>query len=166
MIAAIGPTWLTVADEQGERRLGDPADDVRRELEIALDRAVPIIPVLVEGAAAPDRDERPESLRGLVAHQAFVLRDEGWFDRVGGPLIESCRTAARGSPRVTRAGRVVAGGRVLTDGLLGLVIVGQLTPMAGLARTVERGQIPHLTTATDSPDSAPPQSSSCCAGSR
>jgi hypothetical protein len=89
MIAAIGPTWLTVADEQGERRLEDPADDVRRELEIALDRAVPIIPVLVEGAAAPDRDERPESLRGLVAHQAFVLRDEGWFDRVGGPLIES-----------------------------------------------------------------------------
>jgi serine/threonine protein kinase len=94
VIAVIGPTWLTVVDEKGERRLDDPDDYVRRELETALDRAVPIIPVLLEGAGAPNREELPESLRGLVAHQAFVLRDEGWFDRVGGPLIESARTLA------------------------------------------------------------------------
>jgi hypothetical protein len=43
VIAVIGPTWLTVADEKGERRLDDPDDYVRRELETALDSAVPII---------------------------------------------------------------------------------------------------------------------------
>ena len=52
LLAIIGPTWLTVADERGHRRLDDPNDIVRLEVEAALARSVLVIPILVEGAAS------------------------------------------------------------------------------------------------------------------
>jgi hypothetical protein len=53
MIAVIGPKWLVAADDHGGRRLDDPEDFVRKELKFALDGAVPIVPVLVNGAKMP-----------------------------------------------------------------------------------------------------------------
>src|SRR5580700_7137111 len=46
LLAIIGPTWLTAADERGHRRLDDPNDIVRLEVEAALARAVRVIPIL------------------------------------------------------------------------------------------------------------------------
>src|SRR5580693_7945944 len=40
LVAVIGPSWLTMADEQGRRRLDDPDDIVRLEIEAALARDV------------------------------------------------------------------------------------------------------------------------------
>ena len=49
MLAIIGPGWLDAKDaETGARRLDNPEDWVRLEIERALARGVPIIPVLVE----------------------------------------------------------------------------------------------------------------------
>lgn len=50
MLAVIGPSWLTVSNEAGERRLDDPEDWVRLEISRALARGIPVIPVLVGGA--------------------------------------------------------------------------------------------------------------------
>jgi len=47
----IGPQWLTVTDDQGNRRLDDPEDWVRIEVEAVLSRdSAIVIPVLVQGA--------------------------------------------------------------------------------------------------------------------
>ena len=64
LLAIIGPTWLTAADERGRRRLDDPDDIVRLEIEAALARGVRVIPILVEGAVMPAREDLPESLAG------------------------------------------------------------------------------------------------------
>src|SRR4051812_43543626 len=55
VIVVIGRTWLDCRFEggpkAGQRRLEDPADFVRIEVAAALARGIPVIPVLVGGAA-------------------------------------------------------------------------------------------------------------------
>jgi hypothetical protein len=50
LLALIGDRWLTIADEDGRRRLDNPDDFVRLEIEAALTRNVRVIPILVDGA--------------------------------------------------------------------------------------------------------------------
>lgn len=73
LLALIGDRWLTAAGRDGRRRLEDPADFVRLEIEAALARNVRVIPVLVEGARMPRADELPESLAKLTRRQALEL---------------------------------------------------------------------------------------------
>ena len=73
LLALIGSRWLTIADEGGTRRLDDPNDFVRLELEAALARPVRVIPILVDGAPMPRADELPASLAPLVRRQALEL---------------------------------------------------------------------------------------------
>ena len=62
LLALIGEQWLTITDEHGRRRLDDPDDFVRLEIEAALTRNVRVIPILVDGARMPRADELPPSL--------------------------------------------------------------------------------------------------------
>ena len=73
LLALIGDQWLTITDQDGRRRLEDPDDFVRLEIEAALTRNVRVIPILVEGARLPRADELPPSLAGLVRRQALEL---------------------------------------------------------------------------------------------
>jgi hypothetical protein len=73
LLALIGDQWLTIADVQGRRRLDDPNDFVRLEIEAALRRNVRIVPILVDGANMPRTDELPTGLAGLVRRQALEL---------------------------------------------------------------------------------------------
>src|SRR5262249_58258522 len=61
LLAIIGPNWLTATDERGGRRLDNPDDLVRLEIEAALARGVRGIPILGEGAVMPGRAGLPES---------------------------------------------------------------------------------------------------------
>lgn len=61
VLVVVGPRW-TGAGADGTRILHD-ADPVRVEVETALQRGVPIIPILVDGARMPEATELPESLR-------------------------------------------------------------------------------------------------------
>lgn len=73
LLALIGDQWLTITDQDGRRRLDNPDDFVRLEIEAALTRNVRVIPILVEGARMPRADELPASLTKLVRHQALEL---------------------------------------------------------------------------------------------
>lgn len=73
LLALIGDKWLAVADEHGARRLDDPEDFVRIEIEAALTRNVRVIPILVEGARMPREDELPPDLQPLARRQAMEL---------------------------------------------------------------------------------------------
>jgi TIR domain/Sel1 repeat len=73
LIAVIGRHWLETSDEQGRRRLDNPADFVRIEIGTALKRDIRVIPVLVEGASMPQSGELPDDLKLLSRRHALEL---------------------------------------------------------------------------------------------
>jgi TIR domain len=83
LLAVIGREWTTVKDESGRRRLSNPADWVRLEVEAALKREVPVVPVLVDGATMPKKSELPKSIADLAFRNAVELSDSRWRDDVG-----------------------------------------------------------------------------------
>ncbi|MGH9281287.1 MAG: toll/interleukin-1 receptor domain-containing protein [Acidimicrobiales bacterium] len=72
-LAVIGSRWLDVTDSAGRRRLDDPNDLVRVEIEAALARGIRVIPVLIDGARLPAADELPAGMVPLVRRQAVEL---------------------------------------------------------------------------------------------
>jgi hypothetical protein len=82
VLVVIGPRWLTIKDARGRRRLTEPDDWVRGEIEIALDRGVRLMPVLVDGASLPRARALPPSMRALSTYQAIELRSGRWDDDV------------------------------------------------------------------------------------
>jgi hypothetical protein len=87
LLALIGDTWLTVSDDHGVRRLEDPDDFVRLEIEAALTRNIRVIPILVDGAGMPGDEELPPSLAPLARRQALELSPSR-FDFDTGRLLE------------------------------------------------------------------------------
>ena len=81
LVAVIGRQWLNIADEQGRRRLDLEDDFVRIEITAALERNIPVVPVLVEGAAMPRADQLPECLRRLARRNAFEVRPGAMFSQ-------------------------------------------------------------------------------------
>jgi hypothetical protein len=75
LLAVIGQQWLISTDPQGQRRLDNPEDFVRLEIVTALERRIPVIPVLVGGASMPRSIELPNVLRPLARRQALGLGD-------------------------------------------------------------------------------------------
>ena len=74
LLAIIGPRWLGETDESGRRRVDDPGDWVRIEIETALERDIPVIPLLVDGASFPRGEDLPPSLEGLVYRHGMPVR--------------------------------------------------------------------------------------------
>lgn len=80
MLVVIGPRWTSVQADDGSRRI-DAADDfVRMEVEAALRRDIPVVPVLVQGATVPRPEDLPPSLAGLSKRQAAALDHAEFHD--------------------------------------------------------------------------------------
>ena len=78
VILMIGRNWLDAKDDRGGNRLDDPDDWVVQELAAALDRGVPVYPVLIDGAPMPRSEELPESLKPLTRFNAITVSDDRW----------------------------------------------------------------------------------------
>lgn len=76
LLAVIGKGWLLATNELGSRRLDDPNDFVRIEIESALKQGKRVIPVLVNEARMPRPDQLPEALRPLARRNAVRLTHE------------------------------------------------------------------------------------------
>ena len=87
-LAVIGPNWINAQDEHGRRRLDAEDDYVRLEIETALKRRLPMIPLLMEGARMPLRGELPSSLEDFAFQQGTVVRTDPDFHRDVDRLIE------------------------------------------------------------------------------
>lgn len=68
-VVVIGTEWLGL-ENGGHRRIDNPDDPVRTELEAALTRNMPVIPVLVRGARMPSQSDLPASLGELSFRNA------------------------------------------------------------------------------------------------
>jgi len=73
LLALIGRKWLRITGRGRTRRLDDPNDFVRLEIEAALKRKVLLIPILVDGAVMPRAEDLPPSIAPLVRRQALEL---------------------------------------------------------------------------------------------
>jgi hypothetical protein len=98
LIAVIGKSWLA-ADEKGERRLDNPEDFVRIEIESALAQKKRVIPVLVNDAKMPRSTGLPESLKAFarcnavrLTHERFRADMQGFIKALEGVLAESDAT--------------------------------------------------------------------------
>ena len=91
LLAVIGPRWLGETDAVGRRRVDDPEDWVRIEIETALERAIPVIPLLVDGASFPRGEDLPPSLQGLVYRHGTSVRPDPDFHHDMGRVIKALR---------------------------------------------------------------------------
>jgi len=74
LLAVIGPNWLTLPDEDGNRKVDDPDDFVRLEIGTALQRDIPVIPLLLDGAKMPKAKQLPDDLKALAVRNALEVR--------------------------------------------------------------------------------------------
>jgi hypothetical protein len=74
LLALIGPNWLGARDEEGNRRLDDPTDFLRIEIATALQREIPVIPILLDRATMPKADQLPKDLEELAVRNGLDIR--------------------------------------------------------------------------------------------
>ena len=70
-LAVIGRDWIQHLSSAGRTRLDDPGDFVRFEIESALKRQIPVIPVLVSGATIPPAERLPGQPSGLALSSGY-----------------------------------------------------------------------------------------------
>lgn len=75
-LVAIGTTWA----ETIVRRQDDPRDFVRIEIELALKRSIPVVPLLIDDAQMPDPAKLPESIQEIALRQGIRVRGDPDFD--------------------------------------------------------------------------------------
>jgi tetratricopeptide (TPR) repeat protein len=78
LLAVVGPDWLTLTDASGLRLIDRRHDWVRKEIATALGRGIPIIPVLLEGAAPLSVADLPRDIHRLALIQATRVSHESF----------------------------------------------------------------------------------------
>lgn len=107
VVVIIGAGWLGVKTSEGDYRLNDPNDFVRIEIEGALARQIPTIPVLVGGAEMPAPEMLPSSIQPLAFRNAIQVRPDPDFRNDIARLVRALQRATKpGTPidRIRRAG--------------------------------------------------------------
>lgn len=138
VIALVGRHWLSAMDAIGQRRLDDPEDVLRVELERALAHELVIIPARVQDAEFPSAEDLPDSLAPLARRQAIELRDTAWrddvarlvrsLDRIAAERALEADGAAPAPSRVPEPAR--ASWRARRTVWLGLAVVAVLAALA------------------------------------
>jgi TIR domain len=155
LMVVVGPRWLG-GERNGHSRVHSETDYVRVEVEIALQRKIPVIPLLVGDADMPEPAELPEAIRdfayrnavyvdsgrdfdhhmnGLIrATDAILLNPAPAHSSVSGPTTVAGNIQHRASasePQAKPAGRALAP----PGGNLFLPVVGGVMTVVGLMET-------------------------------
>lgn len=84
-VVLIGKRWLD-AQPGGTRRIDEEADPTRAEIRAALRLKLRVVPLLVSGAAMPNREDLPQDIAELCAWQALRVDDDD-FDHDTARLV-------------------------------------------------------------------------------
>jgi WD40 repeat protein len=98
LLAIVGPEWLG-ASRGGLDRINEESDPVRVEVETALRRRVPIIPVLIGETRMPSSEQLPPSLKDFAFRNAVKVDTGLDFDYHIHRLIKSIDAIAPQTPR-------------------------------------------------------------------
>ena len=116
VLVIIGENWLQ-SQSKGSRRLDDPQDFVRIEVETALVKDIPVVPITVKNTPMPCEEELPETLRPLAYRNACAVDSGRDFrhhvDRLIANLdnLISPSQAKQHAPRRTLCRRLAGNGR-------------------------------------------------------
>jgi hypothetical protein len=103
LLAVIGPNWLNAMDDKGRRRLDNPGDWVRVEIEEALHQPdVLVVPVLVSNATMPGVDELPVELKDLAYRNCGKARPDPDFNKDIDRLIRGIDQHLNQSPSLPK----------------------------------------------------------------
>jgi hypothetical protein len=80
VLIVISAQWTGIDPVTGKRRIDDPTDTVRLEVEAALNRNIPVIPLLIQDTEIPGSGTLPPSLARLTNLQAVQIHDDPYFD--------------------------------------------------------------------------------------
>jgi formylglycine-generating enzyme required for sulfatase activity len=103
MLVVIGPQWAGITDVRGNKRLFDPQDFTRIEVETGLSHnEILVIPVLVMNAMMPSATEIPESLHDLLFRNAISIRNDPDFNGDMLRLMEGINRLIGPAPLTTK----------------------------------------------------------------
>jgi hypothetical protein len=123
---------LELRDQQsGERRLDRPDDYVRIEIARALQRKVPVLPVLVDNAVLPESEQLPEDVRDLLRPRLHALTPERWNEDIA-ELLRNIDTRPSITSRRILAAMLIFVAGALT-GSLGSKVVGWAVSVLGVS---------------------------------
>lgn len=78
MIVLMGRNWLEATSEDGTKRLHAPNDWVSSEISAAIEKGIPVFPVLIEDTPMPREEELPEKLKPMLRFNALNVSDVRW----------------------------------------------------------------------------------------
>jgi WD40 repeat protein len=107
LLAIVGPKWLGTA-RGGLDRINEESDPVRVEVETALRRRVPIIPVLIGSTRMPSSEQLPPSLKDFAFRNAVKVDTGRDFDYHIERLIKSVDGITPQTPRSSPPSRETA----------------------------------------------------------
>ncbi len=88
LLAIVGPKWLG-SSRGGVERINEESDPVRVEVETALRRRLPMIPVLIGNTRMPGADQLPPSLKDFAFRNAVKIDTGRDFDHHMDQLFKS-----------------------------------------------------------------------------
>ena len=121
VLIVIGPKWLDITDEEGERRLDKEGDVLVEEIKFSLnsDYGITCIPILIDGATLPKPEQLPEGIRDLTSRQLLQVRGGHDFDHDVDVLIDT--VAAKSKCRLQKHSLALKSG-VLLIPLIALIV--------------------------------------------
>ncbi len=90
LLVVVGSAWFGQGKDKANR-INNEADPVRIEVETALKRDIPIVPILVGGTRMPEPHELPQSLRDFAYRHAVTVDGGRDFDHHMEGLVRSLR---------------------------------------------------------------------------
>ena len=99
LLAIVGPQWVGMSSDGSADRIQEETDPVRVEVETALRRRVPLIPVLIGVTKMPSSDQLPPGLKDFAFRNAVKVDTGQDFDYHMDRLIRSMDAILEQEPK-------------------------------------------------------------------